>query len=84
MPASHFDVKPMTGRPKFIVRHSTSTRAHRKIINQTFNQTILNSYFDIFVGRSNELIVNLKKNYVNCETNIFTRYCESTFKIICG
>jgi hypothetical protein len=21
MPASHFDVKPMTGRPKFIVRH---------------------------------------------------------------
>jgi hypothetical protein len=23
MPASHFDVKPMTGRPKFIVRHST-------------------------------------------------------------
>jgi hypothetical protein len=24
MPASHFDVKPMTGRPKFIVRHSTN------------------------------------------------------------
>jgi hypothetical protein len=23
MPASHFDVKPMTGRSKFIVRHST-------------------------------------------------------------
>jgi hypothetical protein len=23
MPASHFDVKPMTGRPKFIVRHSS-------------------------------------------------------------
>jgi hypothetical protein len=23
MAASHFDVKPMTGRPKFIVRHST-------------------------------------------------------------
>jgi hypothetical protein len=23
MPASHFDVKPVTGRPKFIVRHST-------------------------------------------------------------
>jgi hypothetical protein len=22
MPASHFDVKAMTGRPKFIVRHS--------------------------------------------------------------
>ncbi|XP_068900357.1 cytochrome P450 4C1-like isoform X1 [Tenebrio molitor] len=58
-------------------------RAHRKIINQTFNQTILNSYFDIFVGRSNELIVNLKKNYINCETNIFLRYYESSFKIIC-
>ncbi|KAJ3620579.1 hypothetical protein MTP99_004514 [Tenebrio molitor] len=58
-------------------------RTHRKIINQTFNQSILNSYFDIFVGRSNELIANLKKNYVNCETNIFTRYCESTFKMIC-
>ncbi|KAJ3620581.1 hypothetical protein MTP99_004516 [Tenebrio molitor] len=58
-------------------------RTHRKIINQTFNQSILNSYFDIFVGRSNELIANLKKNYVNCETNIFPRYCESTFKIIC-
>jgi cytochrome P450 len=43
---------------------SVSTwRAHRKIINQTFNQTILNSYFDIYVRRSNELIVNLKKNY---------------------
>jgi hypothetical protein len=26
MPASHFDVKPMTGRPKFIVRHSTYTK----------------------------------------------------------
>jgi hypothetical protein len=64
---------------------SVSTcRTHRKIINQTFNQTILNSYFDIFVRRSNELIVNLKKNYINCETNIFTRYGESTFKIICG
>jgi hypothetical protein len=24
MPASHFDVNPMTGRPKFIVRHSNS------------------------------------------------------------
>jgi hypothetical protein len=24
MPASHFDVNSMTGRPKFIVRHSTS------------------------------------------------------------
>jgi hypothetical protein len=23
MPASHFDVNLMTGRPKFIVRHST-------------------------------------------------------------
>ncbi|KAJ3620588.1 hypothetical protein MTP99_004523 [Tenebrio molitor] len=63
--------------------HVSRWRTHRKIINQTFRQTILNSYFDIFVGRSNELIVNLKKNYVNCETNIFTRYCESTFKIIC-
>jgi hypothetical protein len=64
---------------------SVSTwRTHRKIINQTFNQTILNSYFDIFVRRSNELIVNLKKNYMNCETNIFTRYGESAFKIICG
>ncbi|XP_068902440.1 cytochrome P450 4C1-like [Tenebrio molitor] len=58
-------------------------RTHRKSINQTFNQTILNSYFDIFVRRSNELVVNLKKNYMNCETNIFTRYGESTFKIIC-
>ncbi|KAJ3617676.1 hypothetical protein MTP99_006773 [Tenebrio molitor] len=58
-------------------------KTHRKIINQTFNQTILNSYFDIFVGRSNELIDNLKKNYANCETNIFPRYCESTFKMIC-
>jgi hypothetical protein len=27
MPASHFDVKPMTGRPKFIVRHSTYVRS---------------------------------------------------------
>jgi hypothetical protein len=25
MPASHFDVNSMTGRPKFIVRHSTTT-----------------------------------------------------------
>ncbi|CAH1380530.1 unnamed protein product [Tenebrio molitor] len=58
-------------------------RIHRKIINQTFNQNILNSYFDIFVGRSNELIVNLKENYINSETNIFLRYYESTFKIIC-
>ncbi|XP_068914717.1 cytochrome P450 4C1-like [Tenebrio molitor] len=58
-------------------------RTHRKIINQTFNQTILNSYFDIFVERSNEFIANLKKNYVSCETNIFTRYCEYTFKVIC-
>jgi hypothetical protein len=24
MPASHFDVNKMTGRPKFIVRHSTN------------------------------------------------------------
>jgi hypothetical protein len=28
MPASHFDVKPMTGRPKFIVRHSTQTKLY--------------------------------------------------------
>jgi hypothetical protein len=26
MPASHFDVKSITGRPKFIVRHSTLER----------------------------------------------------------
>jgi hypothetical protein len=26
MPASHFDVNSMTGRPKFIVRHSTYTK----------------------------------------------------------
>jgi hypothetical protein len=25
MPALHFDVKAMTGRPKFIVRHSTTS-----------------------------------------------------------
>jgi hypothetical protein len=25
MPASHFDVKPMTGRPKLIVHHSTTS-----------------------------------------------------------
>jgi hypothetical protein len=25
MPASHFDVNSMTGRPKFIVRHSTTS-----------------------------------------------------------
>jgi cytochrome P450 len=54
---------------------SVSTwRTHRKIINQTFSQTILNSYLDIFVRCSNELVANLKKNYDNCETDIFTRY----------
>jgi hypothetical protein len=28
MPASHFDVNSMTGRPKFIVRHSTYLPGH--------------------------------------------------------
>jgi hypothetical protein len=28
MPASHFDVKPMTPQPKFIVRHSTNRKAN--------------------------------------------------------
>jgi hypothetical protein len=36
MPASHFDVKPMTDRPKFIVRHSTyNTRLSTRIANRT-------------------------------------------------
>jgi hypothetical protein len=30
-PASHFDVKPMTGRPKFIVRHSTFPVSSNKL-----------------------------------------------------
>jgi hypothetical protein len=34
MPASYFDVKPMTGRPKFIVRHSTV--ADKKKVGQCF------------------------------------------------
>jgi hypothetical protein len=36
MPASHFDVKPMTGRPKFIVRHSTmpAKKCHHFVISK--------------------------------------------------
>jgi hypothetical protein len=33
MPASHFDVNSMTGRPKFIVRHSTCQKIVRKNLN---------------------------------------------------
>jgi hypothetical protein len=33
MPASHFDVKPMTGRPKFIVRHTTQLNVPRTSLN---------------------------------------------------
>jgi hypothetical protein len=29
MPASHFDVNSMTGRPKFIVRHSTTVPSNK-------------------------------------------------------
>jgi hypothetical protein len=35
MPASHFDVKPMTGRPKFIVRHSTSSKIEEQLTEVT-------------------------------------------------
>jgi hypothetical protein len=41
MPASHFDVNSMTGRPKFIVRHSTSNYIQEGIrlsVNNSFLQ----------------------------------------------
>jgi hypothetical protein len=41
MPASHFDVKPMTGRPKFIVRHSTSSKIEKQLIEVTRGLTTL-------------------------------------------
>jgi hypothetical protein len=41
MPASHFDVKPMTGRPKFIVRHSTSSKIEEQLIDVTRGLTTL-------------------------------------------
>jgi hypothetical protein len=41
MPASHFDVKPMTGRPKFIVRHSTSSKIEEQLIEVTRGLTTL-------------------------------------------
>ncbi|KAH0818879.1 hypothetical protein GEV33_003912 [Tenebrio molitor] len=56
---------------------------HRKILNQTFNQTILNSYFDIFLKHSNSLIIDLKENYANIQTDIFKQYGDCTFKTIC-
>jgi hypothetical protein len=41
MPASHFDVKPMTDRPKFIVRHSTSSKIEEQLIEVTRGLTTL-------------------------------------------
>jgi hypothetical protein len=41
MPASHFDVKPMTARPKFIVRHSTSFIPQCKYINKYMHNYII-------------------------------------------
>jgi hypothetical protein len=31
MPASHFDVKPMTGRPKFVRHSTTAQRIKRQV-----------------------------------------------------
>jgi hypothetical protein len=53
MPASHFDVKPMTGRAKFIVRHSNiykTTTIIDKAIPRLLRQVLLNNkyIYDVF------------------------------------
>jgi hypothetical protein len=53
MPASHFDVKPMTGRAKFIVRHNNiykTTTIIDKAIPRLLRQVLLNNkyIYDVF------------------------------------
>jgi hypothetical protein len=55
MPASHFDVNSMTGRPKFIVRHSTIAikkfwtdlprKYSKSCKNQTTNEVLINKKY---------------------------------------
>jgi hypothetical protein len=75
-------LKPAVGHGILTAKLST-WGIHRKILNQTFNQTILNSYFAIFIKHSNSLIIDLKENYANIQTDIFKRYGDCTFKTIC-
>jgi hypothetical protein len=51
MPASHFDVNSMTGRPKFIVRHSTSCYKERLNFENTLYTIINLSSLDLNQGR---------------------------------
>jgi hypothetical protein len=67
MPASHFDVKPMTGRPKFIVRHSTmpAKKCHHFVISKKKN---CNPYF-IVIGPYHGTLIkfNHDSNYLGDE-----------------
>ncbi|XP_068900871.1 cytochrome P450 4C1-like isoform X3 [Tenebrio molitor] len=75
-------LKPALGHGILTAKLST-WGLHRKILNQTFNQTILNSYFAIIIKHSNSLIIDLKENYANIQTDIFKRYGDCTLKTIC-
>jgi hypothetical protein len=60
MPASHFDVKLMTGRPKFIVRHSTCDKRHFLVIAlQTFHMTFHYENHDKVVQKTATVNKNL-------------------------
>jgi hypothetical protein len=57
MPASHFDVKPMTGRPKFIVRHSTiASMEFQAAIYMSFKKTQCSLSFIVI----NVIIINFE------------------------
>jgi hypothetical protein len=58
-PASHFDVKAMTDRPKFIVRHSTYTHS--------LQPTILNDNISQF-----KIGLELDKGYFTLKVKIMT------------
>jgi hypothetical protein len=85
MPASHFDVNSMTGRPKFIVRHSTiffvtnNSNIFKNIIKKVKNLTLV-SFFTIGLVAPFALIIRLLKFKASLASSTITQHIE---QILC-
>jgi hypothetical protein len=86
MPASHFDVKAMTGRPKFIVRHSTTSEKKAKPSTLWSHHFMLKATLklkrDINISKYNKVNSFMKRTstgYKSKKSRVFTKEDVSRF-----
>jgi cytochrome P450 len=73
------------GLPSGLIGTDCDTwRAHRKVINPTFNPKMLQSFLPIFVEKTEKLVESISKNVGGEEFDLLVETMQCTVATICG